>query len=266
MAINPATNRLRDAPQFASPLSSIVYCVRILATEASLPSALRADQDAAATKALLQQRARYLVDGSHSPMSVMISLLAYVKHISLHTLSSIAGATRWSPDQQTFFLKSHAISLPRFQAMAQEVVASAERLLWEELLWTTVEQGKQQHAVDLAAIHDDTTVRRRGASFLPPSLLEEGSDWILCQLASSPAAQYLYGSQQSQSKEGKEGQQDRQGRSEGAALQWRPKKVRRYLQRAAHFLELLCLAVHLTGGQPARGPELLSLRWRNSAY
>jgi hypothetical protein len=29
------------------------------------------------------------------------------------------------------------------------------------------------------------------------------------------------------------------------------------------FLELLCLAVHITGGQPAQEPELLSIRWRN---
>jgi hypothetical protein len=29
------------------------------------------------------------------------------------------------------------------------------------------------------------------------------------------------------------------------------------------FLELLCLAVYIIGGQPARGLELLSVRWRN---
>jgi hypothetical protein len=34
----------------------------------------------------------------------------------------------------------------------------------------------------------------------------------------------------------------------------------RHIQR---FLELLSLAVHIAGGQPARGPELLSVRWRN---
>jgi hypothetical protein len=39
--------------------------------------------------------------------------------------------------------------------------------------------------------------------------------------------------------------------------------VRRHLQHIECFLELLCLAVHIAGGQPARGPELLSVRWRN---
>jgi hypothetical protein len=94
LAINPDINRLRDAPQFASLLSSIIYYIRVLTTESYLPSTLRAEQGAAKTIALLQQRARYLINGSHSPMSVIISLLTYAKHISLYTPSSIAGSIR----------------------------------------------------------------------------------------------------------------------------------------------------------------------------
>ncbi len=37
-----------------------------------------------------------------------------------------------------------------------------------------------------------------------------------------------------------------------------PRKIRQYLQRVAQFLEKLAVAVHLTGGAPARAPELLS--------
>jgi hypothetical protein len=39
--------------------------------------------------------------------------------------------------------------------------------------------------------------------------------------------------------------------------------VRRHLRHIRRFLELLSLAVYIAGGQPARGPELLSTRWRN---
>jgi hypothetical protein len=94
LTINPDINRLRDTPQFTSLLSSIIYCIRVLTIESYLPSTLRAEQGTAKTIALLQQRARYLVNSSHSLMSVMISLLAYVKHISLYTPSSIAGSIR----------------------------------------------------------------------------------------------------------------------------------------------------------------------------
>ncbi|EUC27743.1 hypothetical protein COCCADRAFT_73334, partial [Bipolaris zeicola 26-R-13] len=46
-------------------------------------------------------------------------------------------------------------------------------------------------------------------------------------------------------------------------LEWRPQAVQQYLKQTNRFLELLCLAIYITGGQPARGPELLSVHWRN---
>jgi hypothetical protein len=77
----------------------------VLTAKTFLPYKQRDEQGAAETRALLQQRSRYLVDGSHSPMSVMLSLLSYAKYISLRTPSSIAGSMWWSLDRQTFFIK-----------------------------------------------------------------------------------------------------------------------------------------------------------------
>jgi hypothetical protein len=73
-------------------LGSLVYCVRVLLVELWLPSCRRAEQGAAEMLRFQQQRARYLVDGSYSPMSVMLSLLAYAKFISLRTPGSTAGS------------------------------------------------------------------------------------------------------------------------------------------------------------------------------
>jgi hypothetical protein len=42
-------------------------------------------------------------------------------------------------------------------------------------------------------------------------------------------------------------------------------KVERYMKRADDLLELLLVLMHLTGGQPARGTELLSIRYKNTA-
>jgi hypothetical protein len=145
-----------------------------LTVEASLPSEQRAEQHAAQTAALLQQRARYLVDGSQSPMGVIVSLLAYAKRISQTTPGRTAGTAWWSPDRQTFCFQSHAVHLKRFSAMAQTVVAKAEAILWTELLWA-VEPG-QRRSVDLAAIQDDLSIAHRGASFLSPALLKDGRD------------------------------------------------------------------------------------------
>jgi hypothetical protein len=155
-----------------------VYCVRVLAAEAFLPSEQRDEQGAAETRALLQQRSYYLVDGSHSPMSVMLSLLSYAKFVSLRTPSSIAGSMWWSLDWQTFFLKGRLIELLRFRTMAQGIVAEAAQVLWEQLLWVGNEEDKAEEnarlSAELAAIQDDVTIVRRGVSFLSPARLQEG--------------------------------------------------------------------------------------------
>jgi hypothetical protein len=123
-------------------------------------------------------------------MSIMLSLLLYAKFIALCTPGAIAGSMWWLLDWQTFFIKGRPVELERFRTMAQGVVAEAERLLWEELLW--VERKEDRPAVELSTIQDDITVVRRGASFLPPSRLQQGRQWTLARLASVLAAQELY--------------------------------------------------------------------------
>jgi hypothetical protein len=242
--------------------------VRVLTTEIFLPSEQRGEQGAAETRSLLQRRSRYLVDGSHSPMSVMLSLLSYAKFVSLRTPGSIAGSMWWSLDRQTFFIKGRPVELARFRTMAQSVVASAEQVLWEQLLWMQKEEKNDRLSVELAAIQDDVSIVQRGVSFLSPSRLQEGERWMLKRLASVPAARRLYerrGGAIQRDRES-EGESEESSRSDSdRPVQWRPQEVRRHLRHIQQFLELLSLAVHVAGGQPARGPELLSVRWRNGA-
>lgn len=49
-------------------------------------------------------------------------------------------------------------------------------------------------------------------------------------------------------------------------LQWRMHQVHSYLSHEREFLLLLMACMHITGGQPARGPELGSLKVTNSRY
>jgi hypothetical protein len=107
----------------------------------------------------------------------MISLLSYAKFISLRTPGSIAGSMWWSVDRQTFFIKGCPVALVHFRTMAQGIVADAAQVLWEELLWVDQKEGRL--SVDLATIQDDTTVIRRGASFLSLFSLQKGKAWML---------------------------------------------------------------------------------------
>jgi hypothetical protein len=44
---------------------------------------------------------------------------------------------------------------------------------------------------------------------------------------------------------------------------WSKPEVRKYLRKVDRFRELLLFCVHIAGGQPARGTEITSIRFRN---
>jgi hypothetical protein len=84
LGIDTETNRLRTAKNYSYMLAGMVYCVRVLGMEKLLPMARRNDQTEEHHDQFLEMRRRYLSDGSYSPMSEMLSLLAYGKHAALN--------------------------------------------------------------------------------------------------------------------------------------------------------------------------------------
>jgi superfamily II DNA or RNA helicase len=50
----------------------------------------------------------------------------------------------------------------------------------------------------------------------------------------------------------------------GERIRWRRDRFKRYLRQVTAFKEKLAIIIHTSGGQPARAPELLSIRHRNT--
>ena len=131
LGIDSDTNRLRTAKNYSYILAGVVYCMRVLSVEYLLPSASRDEQTDEDRERFLQHREKYLADGSYSPMSEALSLLAYGKHVAL--TAGNAGNAYWSKDKKIFYLHGRPIYISRFRKMAQDMVAEAEQMLWEEL-------------------------------------------------------------------------------------------------------------------------------------
>ncbi|KAK5020229.1 hypothetical protein LTR16_001602, partial [Cryomyces antarcticus] len=237
LGIDEEMNRLRTAGDFSYMLAGVVYCTRAIAVEVLLPSVDREKQGNTERKRFLRERRHFLADGSYSPMSTMISLLAYAKSIALNTGNS--ASTQWSRDTRVLRLHGRPIVLERFKEMIHGVVAEAERVLWEEVMHA--ELG-ERFTVPLDDIEDDVTFTKRGYSFVsrPGNGLSAGLDWIVGKLANSVEGQKL--------------------RLNG---RWQPRAVRQYIRRVDSFLELLLFLVHTTGGQPPRGTEITTARHRN---
>lgn len=239
LGINPKTQRLRLAQDYSYMLAGVVYCMRVLSAEILLPAAQRSQQGKKERLVFLQYRQQYLVDGSYSPFSTMISLLAYAKHITLNTGNP--ATTQWSKDLGTLYLQGRPIVMARFKAMVAGVIGEAEDVLWEKLMMVPCQQDR--FYIPLLDLEDDVSCVQRGYSLLSrlENRLEKGLEWTVKQLLKRP-----------------------QGQSMRKNGQWQALAVRRYLREIDRFLEQLFFLAHVTGGQPARGTEIASARFRNS--
>jgi len=240
LGIDDENNRLRRASDFSYILAGVVYCIRLLGVEILLPSKDREEQeeDDQIRERFLDQRRQYLADGSGTPMSKMLSLLAYSKHVAMNTGN--AGSVSWSKDKKTLFFRGRAIEVSLFREMVVSTIGRAEDMLWGELMW--VKDRPDRFEVALHSLVDDVTFTRRGISFINKGSngLTQGLDWMLERMLSQPPAERL--------------------RTQG---HWRARCIRRYLRHVDDFLRLLLFCVHTTYGQPARGTEITSIRFQN---
>lgn len=237
LGINEETNRLREGNDFSFMLAGVIYCTRVLAVEILLPAAERDQQTSDDDKYFREQRAAYLADGSYSAMSKMISLLAYGKYIALN--HGNAGTVLWSKDGQEMTIRGMPIAIARFRTMVHDVIDRAENLLWVKLMWT---KTRERFAIPIEELEDDVTFTKRGVSFInnPKNKLADKREWMLRRAFETNSGPKM--------------------RRHG---QWVMRQVRAYLREIDRFRELLLFSVHLTGGQPGRGTEITTIRFRN---
>lgn len=235
-SIDEESGRLREANDFSYMLAGIVYCVRVLMVEDILPAASRDVQSAEDDAAFLKLRRKHLADGGFSPMSKMLSLLAYGKYIALNHQNG--GSLFWDGDEVALF-RGRRIVIADFRTMIDTIISRAEDLLWSELMWTS-SGGRFTLALD--DLVDDVTLSRRGFSFLddPANRLTDTRRQMWEKMQAHP--------------DGRKMRQDGQ---------WRLRAVRKYLRAVDRFRELLLFCIHLTGGQPGRGTEVTAIRFKN---
>lgn len=237
LGIDEETRRLRQANDFSYMLAGVVYCMRVIAVEVILPSEEREDQDDVDDERFRRTRDDFLADGTYSVMSKALSILAYGKSIAMN--HSNAGSISWSLDRTEMSYKGRPIDVARFGCMVRGVVEEAEGKLWKDLMWATQEE---QFEVPLDKLQDDVTWTKRGVSFVDNAKngLQDKREWMIKRALADVRGKKL--------------------RKQG---EWSRLEVRKYLRKVDRFMELLLFCVHVTGGQPARGTEITSIRFRN---
>jgi hypothetical protein len=239
LGIDEENNRLKEANDYSYMLAGLVYCARVIGLEVLLPSKSRNWQGDVEYETFLQQRKQFLADGSMSVASNMISLLAYSKHIALN--HGNAGSVFWIQEGRIMKLHGAHIVMEKFKEMVGKAIGDAEDLFWQRLMWTTDPSGRL--SLDIDNLTDDITFRRRDTYFVDNKhncLASKWEDVTMDKLLMSRRGKKMY----------------RGGK-------WHTRMVREYLREVDKFRKLLLFCVHVTGGQPARGTEILSFRFKN---
>jgi hypothetical protein len=136
-------------------------CVRVIGLETLLPASQRDTQTEQYRNRFLEMRHRYLTDGTFTPMSEMVSMLACGKHNGLTAGNS--GNAYWSEDKDTFYLIGRPILVSHFCKMAQNLVAEASEMLWG-LHWAG--DATERITIDLQQVMEDVTFTKRSVSFV----------------------------------------------------------------------------------------------------
>ncbi|KAG9385482.1 RecQ Superfamily II DNA helicase [Pyrenophora tritici-repentis] len=167
---------------------------------------------------------RFMVRGSHSPMQWMLDLRTY--GLKIHYNTTTRGHVEWTNGDELLYKELH-FSMAQFRGMVHGLASESRRLLTEELMFGS-------KAAPDGILKDHRT-----------SMPVDGERWLFERVGKSASIRSRF------MKPGTQSGVDRQA-------------VERYMDRVVEFREKLAVLMHMTGGQPARGPELLSVRHSNT--
>jgi hypothetical protein len=192
-----------------------------------------------------QMMDRFMVRGSHGPMQWMLDLRTYGLKIHYNTTSR--GHVEWTGDELLY--KNLHFSMAQFRGMVHGLASESRRLLMEELLFSSSSKNSEPvPSVPWESIRDNPTDERPGWNFLKDQRTQmpvDGERWLFERVGqdASIRSQFI--------KPGSQSGVDRQA-------------VERYMDRLVEFREKLAVLMHMSAGQPARGPEILSVRHSNT--
>jgi superfamily II DNA helicase RecQ len=257
--VNPQTKRFYPSFQYTTYLAHMIWIIRLLILEMIVPEQgwpeLRLPsrkETGAVAGAVAEQihkaRRQYLCEGSFSPASSILSQLAFGQ--AQNRNQSSEANIYWSDDRQTVFYNGKGVEMAKVRGICQELTVELEGLLHELLFSQSVKPVPLPQLVD--SMGTAQRFQQKGYSFLDhPDNARWEVSWEFLWERMLKADQKLVKSSGSGSGSGQD--------------EWTTQAGKAYLAREKQFLLKLIVAMHIQGGQPARSPEMGSIKVRNSA-
>lgn len=185
----------------------------------------------------------FMVRGTGSPIQWILDLRTY--GLKIHYNTTAIGHVNWK-DKYVLEYKTLRFSMDQFRGMVHDLTVAARQSLFEDVL--LVSDREEVPTVPWESLHDDPTNGEMGWNFMHDQRSRfpvDGREWLFRRIQSHDKLR------------------ERFVRADAAAGVDR-ERMRDYMRKVARFRGLLLILMHITGGQPARGTEILSVRHRNT--
>jgi hypothetical protein len=237
-------------------LAAALWINRLLLLEVAVPSepwlelGLESKAQVASVRDRIDEiRKKHLCEGSFSPTSSILTQLAMGKH--LNKMHQSQPNIYWSEDGQTIFLDGKGIELGRIRTMCHTLTQELSEGLRELTFGSPVPGIKLDKIVD--SVGWGRPFRQLNFTFSEHAENKEHTD---------VGYRYLY----KRARKGEGGWKLLRKNKASQRNEWMEAQVKKYLTKERQFLRKLMVCMHIMGGQPARGPELGSVKIRNSLY
>ncbi|OBT70627.1 hypothetical protein VF21_10672, partial [Pseudogymnoascus sp. 05NY08] len=252
MGIDAAAGTLRGAFAYTPTLAAVLWINRLLMLEMAVSLKgwrglkIPAKEDISSVKDCIDMiRQKYLCLSSYTPTSSILSQLAMGR--KLNKAYGRPPNIYWA-DEDTIVYRGMPIPLAKLQLLAKGVIAEAEEAL-DELTF-----GGPLPNIDLSLIADplistSDSCKSRYSLFHNESIQKlKTLDLMLERSVNAPKDQRLY------------------ERGPNGAINYNDRNVKNYLAKEKRGLRKLMVAMQVASGQPARKPELGSIKIRASVY
>jgi hypothetical protein len=241
----------RGPLSYSPDLSKFVKMAQMLVVQRSVVAAEEGEVEHPSYM-LDEMRDRFMVRGSRTAFDWACRLRSYAKKVVSNTTS--LGHIAWSEDGSSVTYKDTGFSMDALRNFIAVQVEKAQQEL-EDLLLLHPEEARDDIVppVHLYRLQDNHSNGQKGWNFLKDQRnadeLQEGGDrWLLNRVLEND---WLRDEMVAMNPE--------------SQLRWKKKAVQAYFDKVDKFLERLLLLIHMTGGQPPRGTELIGLQHSNTA-
>jgi hypothetical protein len=254
LSVDKEKGVFREPCTYTSMLSGFIKIGQLLVVEKAVRAA-EMGMVQHPSEVLDEMRDRFLAHGTRSPFNWANQLRMYGKRIRDSTTG--IGYIVWSESDERLSYRDVSLTMSSFRALVRDQVRQAQEQLEDLLiLQASEERTDLDLMIHMHRLVDRPVESRRGWCFVDhegnrKGPLPDRKRWLLDRVIHNQSLLEEF-----------------VDCSTGALDKplWRRKPALAYQRSVESFLERLLLLAHLTSGQPARGTELLSIRYKNIVH